>query len=158
MDIQVDLKGIPEFMAKIKKLDTTAKKLRYARSIYRTSAKPLIQSAKAEAPVLKAYYDGKPQPDPVRNYEKTHNRKGYYESGNLGDSIGFYSTGKGKYYVAPKVGKRATRGKSGFYAAIIHFGTKKITANPFMDRAVKKTGGIVQASLTKHMKKKILAI
>lgn len=158
MSVTLDLKGIPELVTKIKKLDTTAKKLRYVRSIYKNSSKSLVQSAKSEAPVLKAYYNGKPQPDPVVNYEKTHNRKGEYHSGNLGDSIGFFSTGKGKYFVGPKSGKRATRGKDGFYAAMVHFGTKKIKPNPFMDRAVKKTGGIVKASVSKHMRKKILAI
>ena len=180
VSFKVDITGNKELLAQVKKITTDAKKWKAITSIYREAAKPLVKAAKQEAPVSKAIYTVKGKPkraqDPIRHYKSkkggkpgrargVKNGQGTvrqtHEAGNLADSIRFFTTRKGgvlRYYVGPRVGGKA-RGNDGFYANFVHgenhFGGKFSKGNPFMLRALAKTGGVVRANITKRLARRI---
>lgn len=128
--VSLSFDNMPEVVAKLKKLDTTAKKLRVLRSIYRESAKPLVAAARANVPA---------------------------KTGNLKKSIKFFKArSKTTFYVGPRAGRRQKN--DGYYGRWIEFGTKYIAPKPFMAPAIKQAGGLVKLRVSKHVQKKLKAV
>ena len=128
--VSISFDNIPEVVAKLKKLQTTAQKTRVLKSIFRESSKPLVAAARANVP---------------------------NKTGNLKKSIKFFTTrSKTTFYVGPRAGRRQKN--DGFYGRWLEFGTKYIAAKPFMQPAIKQAGGLVKARVSKHVQKKLQAV
>lgn len=91
--------------------------------------------------------------------------EGRFPTGNLLASIGNI-TGRSKEFPNIQVGPRAKGQFKGAHAQLIQFGTKnrrnkygsnrgKVTANPFMERAFKKTFPAVKSDFEKQVAKEV---
>lgn len=139
----VEIKGFPELQRKLKQLGNDKIKKREMLKVLRQVAKPTVKAARNQAPI-----SSKPH---VQAGKRTYK---IIEPGNLKKSIGNITgkRGLGKQNAVLYVGPRS-KGKKydGWYGAFVHGGTKKITANPFMDRAFNQTKGQVTADAEKKV-------
>ena len=134
-----EITGFKELNRKIKQLPYKLKK-REMLKVLRIVAKPTVAAARSQAPVgVKAH----------KRYSKKDGAVlGRYLPGNLKKSIGNITgkRGLGRNNAVIYVGARS-KGKKydGYYAGMVHGGTKYQSANPFMDRAYNQTKGLVTA-------------
>src|SRR5690606_39080251 len=79
-----------------------------------------------------------------------------YSPGNLKKSIGIRNDRNREtptVYVAPLIGKK--RKYDGYYAHMVHGGTRHMKSNPFMDRAFSSTKGQVTSEAEKKVAEQI---
>lgn len=138
--LNADIKAV---MATLRKLPIDVKKER--KRILRKAAKPLVASAQAKAPVLKTR----------RRVTVTFQNGGQvtYYPGNLRLALKTLEFRKSPdVFVGPKVTKKRksgdeygkSRGKvDAFYAAMLEFGTSRMSKTPFMRPAYEATKGEV---------------
>lgn len=140
------IEGFAELHKKIKQLPDKVKK-REVLKILGQVANPTVKAARTQAPVSK-----KPH---VQAGKRTYK---VIQPGNLKKSIGKIrgKRGSAKVNAVLYVGPRSKgRKHDGWYGAMVHGGTKKQTANPFMDRAYNQTKGQVTADAEKKIAKYI---
>jgi len=147
----VRIEGFDELVSKIKKISSDVDKKREIRKILRAALKPTVQAAQAAAPEADRV---------IIRRVKGGNKEYRYEPGNLKKSIG-YITVRSMRYATVEVGARAGSRKKydGYYGGFVHEGTKYISkAVPYLDIAMKKTGGAASAAAALGMKKKVDSI
>lgn len=137
----VEIQGFDELNKKIKQLGDKVKK-REMLKILRIATKPTIAAARSNTPVADRL---------STRYKKKASGGGLiavYEPGNLKKSIGNIvgKKGAGQQNAVIYVGPRS-KGKKydGWYGAMVHYGTKYFSGNPFMKKAYEQTQGQVTA-------------
>lgn len=148
-----EIKGFDTLRAKVKQLPDKLKKREMLR-ILRIVAKPTVSAARQEAPVGDRVH---------KRYSRRDGRVlGVYNPGNLRKSIGNITgkKGLGRVNAVLYVGPRSKGRKyDGYYGHMVHGGTVKQEANPYMDRAYNRTKGQVtvdaEARVAKALQKQI---
>lgn len=114
--VTITIEGTERIDQALKRLHSLSARKRDVTNVFRRAIKPLITAGKAEAPV---------------------------RSGRLRRSIKFKTSKKypNVWYVL--AGSSTAVSQNAYYAHMVGRGTKKIKANPFMDRAWNLTGNQV---------------
>lgn len=138
------IEGFDQLQQKIKQLPDKVKK-REVLKILGQAANPTVKAARSQAPV-----SNKP------HWQAGKRTKKLIQPGNLRKSIGKIrgKRGSAKVNAVLYVGPRSKgRKNDGWYGAMVHGGTVKQQANPFMDRAYNQTKGLVTQDSEKRIAK-----
>jgi HK97 gp10 family phage protein len=141
----VEIEGFKELSKKLIQLSDDKSKRKEVVKILGQLANPALKAARQLAPVSK-------KPHTISGGKRA---KKTFQPGNLRKSLAKKTMRRAKnptVYVSPRSRKNA----DGFYGRqFILKGTKKITANPFIDKAHKQTEGRVTADAERKMVKYI---
>ena len=130
----IQVEGFKELSAKLKVLPDKVKRKELLKILGQV-ANATVAAAKSFSPVSK-----KPN---VQSGKRTYK---VIQPGNLKKSIGKIISKRNKVNAVLYVGPRSKgRKNDGWYGAMVHGGTKKQAANPFMDKAFNTTKGQVTA-------------
>lgn len=146
----IAIQGFEELTAKLKQLPDRVKRAELLK-IYGQVANPTVLAARALAPK-----SDKP------HHQGGKRTKKLIQPGNLKRSIGkiIGKRGLGKENAVLYVGPRSKgRKDDGWYGAMVHDGTVKQAAQPFMKKAYDQTAGLVSADaeqkVTNYLQKQI---
>ncbi len=143
-----EVEGLDKLMAQLKKMPEKAKRTTLLKIMRRVTG-PVADAARAEVAQIqeKAFSEGR------------------FPTGNLYDSIGNI-TGRSKEFPNIQIGPRAKGNYKGWHGHLVHYGTGQRTnkygqnrgavrANPYMERAFKKTFPSVKPNFEKEVAREV---